>query len=76
MTDYHSPTVVQPNIPAADITPLERLILGLAFDAESEDDEDQVGEDQVSEDQAGRCDAAMRLIDHRNRYISDHHAVW
>ena len=38
MTDYHSPTVVQPNIPAADITPLERLILGLVFDAESEDD--------------------------------------
>lgn len=38
MADYHSPTVVQPNIPAADITPLERLILGLVFDAESEDD--------------------------------------
>jgi hypothetical protein len=29
MADYHSPTVVQPNIPAADITPLERLILDL-----------------------------------------------
>lgn len=27
MADYHSPTVVQPNIPAADMTPLERLIL-------------------------------------------------
>lgn len=38
MTDYHSPTVVQPNIPSADITPLERLILELVFDAESEDD--------------------------------------
>jgi hypothetical protein len=38
MADYHSPTVVQPNIPAADITPLERLILELVFDAESEDD--------------------------------------
>lgn len=38
MADYHSPTVVQPNIPAADITPLERLILGLVFDAEDEED--------------------------------------
>lgn len=33
MADYHSPTVVQPNIPVSDITPLERLILDLAFDA-------------------------------------------
>ncbi|MGE8106859.1 hypothetical protein ACQKP1_24535 [Allorhizobium sp. NPDC080224] len=38
MADYHSPTVVQPNIPAADMTPLERLILDLVFDADSEDD--------------------------------------
>ena len=38
MTDYHSPTVVQPDIPAADITPLERLILGLVFDAEGDGD--------------------------------------
>src|SRR6478752_5991696 len=29
MADYHSPTVVQPDIPAADMTPLERLILDL-----------------------------------------------
>jgi len=36
MADYHSPTVVQPNIPAMDMTPLERLILDLVFDAESE----------------------------------------
>lgn len=38
MADYHSPTVVQPNIPAMDITPLERLILGLVFDTESDED--------------------------------------
>lgn len=38
MADYHSPTVVQPNIPAADVTPLERLILGLVFDTESDED--------------------------------------
>ena len=37
MADYHSPTVIQPNIPAADMTPLERLILGLVFDAENEE---------------------------------------
>jgi hypothetical protein len=36
MADYHSPTVVQPNIPAVDMTPLERLILDLVFDAENE----------------------------------------
>lgn len=35
MADYHSPTVVQPDIPAADMTPLERLILDLVFDAEN-----------------------------------------
>jgi hypothetical protein len=38
MADYHSPTVVQPNIPAADITPLERLILDLVFDASIDED--------------------------------------
>lgn len=37
MADYHSPTVVQPNIPAADMTPLERLILSLVFEADNED---------------------------------------
>lgn len=36
MADYHSPIVVQPNIPVEDITPLERLILDLVFDAENE----------------------------------------
>lgn len=34
MADYHSPTVVAPFIPERDMTPLERLILGLAFDEE------------------------------------------
>lgn len=34
MADYHSPTVVAPFIPESDMTPLERLILGLAFDEE------------------------------------------
>ena len=38
MADYHYPTVVQPNIPAADMTPLERLILDLVFDSEIEND--------------------------------------
>lgn len=37
MADYHSPTIVQPNIPAADMTPLERFVLDRVFDAESED---------------------------------------
>jgi hypothetical protein len=35
MADYFSPTVIQQPIPVADMTPLERLVLSLIFDAES-----------------------------------------
>lgn len=35
MTDYHSPTVLAPFIPVADITPHERLILGLSYDEDT-----------------------------------------
>lgn len=38
MADYHSPTVVQPTIPNTDMTPLERLLLGLIFEAEEDGD--------------------------------------
>src|SRR5712692_3653312 len=38
MADYHSPTVVQPTIPNADITPLERLLLTRIFEAEPDGD--------------------------------------
>lgn len=38
MADYHSPTVVQPTIPNADMTPLERLVLGHIFEAETNGD--------------------------------------
>jgi hypothetical protein len=34
MADYFTPTVIQPAIPAADITPLERLLLSHVFNAE------------------------------------------
>jgi hypothetical protein len=34
MADYFSPTVIQPTIPVADITPLERLLLSHIFCAE------------------------------------------
>jgi hypothetical protein len=34
MADYFSPTVIQPTIPAADITQLERLLLSHIFNAE------------------------------------------
>jgi hypothetical protein len=34
MADYFSPTVIQQPIPIADMTPLERLVLSLVFDAE------------------------------------------
>jgi hypothetical protein len=38
MTDYFSPTVIQPSIPLADMTPLERLVLGAIFDADPDGD--------------------------------------
>jgi hypothetical protein len=38
MADYHSPTVVQPTIPIADMTPLERLLLTRIFEAEPDGD--------------------------------------
>jgi hypothetical protein len=34
MADYYTPTVLQPSIPDADMTPLERLLLSQIFDAE------------------------------------------
>src|ERR1700730_6301152 len=38
MADYFSPTVIQPTIPIADITPLERLLLSHIFCAEPDDE--------------------------------------
>ena len=38
MADYFTPTVIQPVIPNADMTPLERLILGQVFEAEFDGD--------------------------------------
>jgi hypothetical protein len=37
MADYHSPTIVSPPLPLADISPLEHLVLGQLFDAELAD---------------------------------------
>jgi hypothetical protein len=36
MADYFTPTVIQPTIPVADITPLERLLLSHIFNAEAD----------------------------------------
>jgi hypothetical protein len=38
MADYFTPTVIQPAIPAGDITPLERLLLSHIFNAEPDGD--------------------------------------
>jgi len=38
MTDYYTRTVIQPPIPAADMTPLERLLLSEIFTAEPQGD--------------------------------------
>jgi hypothetical protein len=37
MADYHSPTVVQPDIPVAAMTPLERRLLCELFEHEGND---------------------------------------
>lgn len=38
MADYYTPTVVQPTIPYADMTPLEQLLLTQIFESEPDDD--------------------------------------
>lgn len=38
MANYYTPTVIQPSIPVADMTPLERLLLGRMFSAEPDGD--------------------------------------
>jgi len=38
MADYYSPTVVQPDIPVADMTPLELLLLSQIFESEPDGD--------------------------------------
>ena len=38
MADYQSPTVIEPTIPASDVTPLERLLLEHVYEIEEEDD--------------------------------------
>jgi hypothetical protein len=38
MADYFTPTIIQPAIPAADITPLERLLLSHIFHARPDGD--------------------------------------
>jgi hypothetical protein len=38
MADYYSPTVIQPTIPEADVTPLERLLLTQIFSSSADSD--------------------------------------
>lgn len=42
MADYHSPTVIGPEIPVTDMTALERFLLEAVFEAEFDEDEDYV----------------------------------
>lgn len=51
MADYYSPTVVEPNIPLADMTPLEQLLLSQIFDSENIDDALYFYEEQSVQDQ-------------------------
>lgn len=38
MADYHTPTIVEPEIPVLDVTSLERLLLGEIFECETNGD--------------------------------------
>jgi hypothetical protein len=38
MVDYFTPTVVEPPLPLADMTPLERLVLGAIFETDKAED--------------------------------------
>ena len=51
MADYYSPTVIEPNIPLADMTPLEQLLLTQIFDAETIDESLYFFEEQSPHDQ-------------------------
>lgn len=51
MADYYSPTVVEPNIPLADMTPLEQLLLTQIFDSETIGDALYFYEEQSTQDQ-------------------------
>ena len=63
MADYFTPTVIQPAIPIADITPLERLLLSHVFNAECQGERlyfyaDQSPADRIWLDRA-RLEAAL-----------------
>lgn len=51
MADYYSPTVVEPHIPLADMTPLEQLLLTQIFDSETIGDALYFYEEQSTQDQ-------------------------
>lgn len=38
MVDYFTPTVIEPPLPLADLTPLERLVLGAIFETDKTED--------------------------------------
>lgn len=50
MADYYFPTVVQPDIPLADITPLEQLLLSQIFEAEQDGNAFYFFEEQAPQD--------------------------
>jgi hypothetical protein len=51
MADYYFPTVVEPDIPLADMTPLEQLLLTQIFDSETINDALYFYEEQSTQDQ-------------------------
>jgi len=80
MADYYSPTVIEPTIPNADMTPLERLLLSNIFEAEQDGEgwyffaeEGPTDMISVSRAELEAALAASRTIDSSaNAYIAEH----
>lgn len=80
MADYHTPTVVSPFISENDMTPLERLVLGLAFDEEVTGDglvyfHSWCGPSDVVSAHAGDLKEALDASQGANSVISGHVAA-
>lgn len=80
MADYHTPTIVSPFIPQDDMTPLERLVLGLVFDEEITGEglvyfHSWCGPSDVVSAHAGDLKEALDSSQGANSVISDHVAA-
>lgn len=81
MADYYTPTVLQPSIPDADMTPLERLLLSHIFDAECDGEDwyffSEQGPADMLEVERAALDAALAESEGAgesaaNKFVKEH----